>query len=166
MGAQEDYFAREQLGSLGTLYGVYDGHGGKEASEFCSRHMGEYLIEQYRKHFSVEDVEKKRKDVYGIDASEYLTKGYSACDQAFCAEAQAAEVRSGTTAVACLLRGPSRDKLKLYTANCGDSRAVLCRSGKAVRPSDDHKPDRKDEHERILQAGGSVLQIGETWRCT
>ncbi|XP_057538088.1 probable protein phosphatase 2C 6 [Amaranthus tricolor] len=42
--------------------------------------------------------------------------------------------------------------------NCGDSRAVLCR-GKAPMPlSVDHKPDRKDEWDRIEAADGKVIQ--------
>ena len=57
-------------------------------------------------------------------------------------------------------------KLQLITANVGDSRAVLCRAGKAVRLSEDHKPDRRDERARIEGVGGSVLQIGSSWRCT
>jgi len=38
---------------------------------------------------------------------------------------------------------------KLYIANCGDSRAVLCRGGKTIPLSFDHKPDRPDELARI-----------------
>lgn len=36
----------------------------------------------------------------------------------------------------------------------GDSRAVLCRNGKAVALTRDHKADRPDELERIKAAGG------------
>lgn len=49
-------------------------------------------------------------------------------------------------------------KDKFYTANIGDSRAVLCRSGKAVPLSFDHKPDHPQEHNRIEKAGGIVEQ--------
>ncbi len=34
-------------------------------------------------------------------------------------------------------------------ANCGDSRAVLCRGSRAVPLSADHKPDRPDEAARV-----------------
>ncbi|KAJ9470881.1 putative protein phosphatase 2C T23F11.1 [Diplonema papillatum] len=40
--------------------------------------------------------------------------------------------------------------------NSGDSRIVLCRGGKAVRLSHDHKPDSPRESVRILKAGGVV----------
>lgn len=48
-------------------------------------------------------------------------------------------------------------KRKIYIANCGDSRAVLCRQGKALQMTDDHKPEREDEALRVEQAGGQVL---------
>eukprot|EP00899_Mesostigma_viride_P020482 jgi/Mesvir1/28435/Mv15858-RA.2 len=58
----------------------------------------------------------------------------------------------GTTANVAIV-GPRQ----LIVANCGDSRAVLCRSGTAVPLSLDHKPDRADEAARIAAAGGHVL---------
>jgi protein phosphatase PTC1 len=45
----------------------------------------------------------------------------------------------------------------LYTANAGDARGVLCRAGKAVRLTYDHKGSDKQEAKRIVDAGGFVL---------
>lgn len=45
----------------------------------------------------------------------------------------------------------------LYTANAGDARAVLCRGGKAVRLTYDHKGADRQEAKRIQDAGGFVL---------
>nr|CAB3481812.1 unnamed protein product [Digitaria exilis] len=58
-----------------------------------------------------------------------------------------------TAVVALLVRG------RLVVANCGDSRAVLCRGHAAVPLSVDHKPERADELARIEAAGGRVLYI-------
>ncbi|THG94881.1 hypothetical protein EW145_g8058 [Phellinidium pouzarii] len=44
----------------------------------------------------------------------------------------------------------------LYTANAGDARAVLCRGGRAVRLTYDHKGSDKQEAKRITDAGGFV----------
>ena len=46
-----------------------------------------------------------------------------------------------------------------YIANAGDSRSVLCREGKAIAFSEDHKPDSPIEEERIKKAGG-VITMG------
>lgn len=45
----------------------------------------------------------------------------------------------------------------LYTANVGDARIILCRSGKALRLSYDHKGSDENEGRRIANAGGLIL---------
>jgi protein phosphatase PTC1 len=45
----------------------------------------------------------------------------------------------------------------LYTANVGDARIVLCRNGKALRLSYDHKGADENEGRRISKAGGLIL---------
>ncbi|PSS37804.1 hypothetical protein PHLCEN_2v272 [Hermanssonia centrifuga] len=45
----------------------------------------------------------------------------------------------------------------LYCANAGDARGVLCRGGKAVRLTYDHKGTDKQEAKRIMDAGGFVM---------
>ncbi|KAF8070150.1 phosphatase 2C-domain-containing protein [Lyophyllum atratum] len=52
---------------------------------------------------------------------------------------------------------PADSRRVLYTANAGDARAVLCRSGKAVRLTYDHKGSDKQEAKRITDAGGFVM---------
>eukprot|EP01055_Gregarina_sp_Pseudo9_P005966 Gregarina_sp_Pseudo_9__5965@NODE_972_length_2015_cov_5_782389_g911_i0_p1_GENE_NODE_972_length_2015_cov_5_782389_g911_i0NODE_972_length_2015_cov_5_782389_g911_i0_p1_ORF_typecomplete_len641_score103_70PP2C/PF00481_21/3_6e09PP2C/PF00481_21/3e54PP2C_2/PF13672_6/6_4PP2C_2/PF13672_6/1_3e13SpoIIE/PF07228_12/1_8e07DUF1258/PF06869_12/0_26_NODE_972_length_2015_cov_5_782389_g911_i01061923 len=58
---------------------------------------------------------------------------------------------SGCTAICALLVDNT-----LYIANAGDSRAVLCRAGRAETLSQDHKPTLPDERQRIYAAGGYV----------
>jgi serine/threonine protein phosphatase PrpC len=58
----------------------------------------------------------------------------------------------GTTAVVALVGGRM-----IYVANCGDSRAVLCRDGQAIALTDDHKAAREDETARVEAAGGQIL---------
>jgi len=62
---------------------------------------------------------------------------------------------SGCTAVVALLVGR-----ELYVANAGDSRCVVCRDGKAIEMSYDHKPEDEIERTRINKAGGRVTQDG------
>jgi protein phosphatase PTC1 len=60
------------------------------------------------------------------------------------------------TAVPKLQANASRQRV-LYTANVGDARIVLCRSGKALRLSYDHKGSDENEGRRITNAGGLIL---------
>ena len=68
-------------------------------------------------------------------------------------------VQAGCTAVVAIKRGD-----ELYCANAGDSRGVLCRSGKAVALSEDHKPASDIEKNRIIAAGGFLSDIGGVCR--
>jgi serine/threonine protein phosphatase PrpC len=62
-----------------------------------------------------------------------------------------AQDRSGSTAV-CTMVTPTH----IIFGNCGDSRAVLCRSGKVQFATEDHKPTNADETARIEAANGFV----------
>ncbi|KZP34480.1 protein serine/threonine phosphatase 2C [Athelia psychrophila] len=52
---------------------------------------------------------------------------------------------------------PPGSRRVLYSANAGDARGVLCRGGKAVRLTYDHKGSDKQEAKRITDAGGFVM---------
>lgn len=67
-------------------------------------------------------------------------------------EMTSGEDKSGTTAV-CAFVSPHT----IYIANCGDSRAVLCRDGLPIFSTQDHKPVLPGEADRITKAGGSVM---------
>ncbi|KAJ9627739.1 mgpp2cl-1, protein phosphatase 2C-like protein 1 [Taxawa tesnikishii (nom. ined.)] len=55
------------------------------------------------------------------------------------------------------LRSAASRQRVLYTANVGDARIVLCRNGKALRLSYDHKGSDENEGKRIAGAGGLIL---------
>ncbi|KAG2436735.1 hypothetical protein HXX76_006259 [Chlamydomonas incerta] len=81
---------------------------------------------------------------------EALKEAFLKTDAEFANDGCAAMV--GSTALVALV-----GTRKVWLANCGDSRAVLCRNGKAIQLTDDHKPEREDEAERVEKAGGQVL---------
>lgn len=68
-------------------------------------------------------------------------------------------IQAGCTAVVALKVGK-----ELYVANAGDSRGILCRGGKAIPLSEDHKPAQEREKNRILSAGGFLSEIGGVCR--
>ncbi|KAH7287030.1 hypothetical protein KP509_32G034000 [Ceratopteris richardii] len=80
---------------------------------------------------------------------------YGTCDDihssANCCSGTIAPENVGTTAVVAVLSSSH-----IVVANCGDSRALLCKGGEAIALSQDHKPERVDETRRIEAAGGCV----------
>lgn len=57
----------------------------------------------------------------------------------------------GCTAVVCLVNGS-----EVICGNAGDSRAIICRKGRPVELSHDHKPNHITEKRRIEAAGGHI----------
>ncbi|KAG5556038.1 hypothetical protein RHGRI_006611 [Rhododendron griersonianum] len=65
----------------------------------------------------------------------------------------------GCTAIAALIV-----RNKLFVANAGDCRAMLCRASCAHSLSKDHVASCLDERERIIRTGGQVTWVVDTWR--
>jgi serine/threonine protein phosphatase PrpC len=129
-----------------TLFGVFDGHAGSAAAEFCSSRLGSVLMNDASWPSSPEKA---------------LTNAFHVLDASFLELASSIRppLNDGTTAVAALTLGG-----RLLVANAGDSRAVLVqRDGSAHALSEDHKPERPDERKRILGLGGTVYFHG-VWR--
>ena len=71
-------------------------------------------------------------------------------------EARSSEASVSEAAHARIKHAATRQRV-LYTANVGDARIILCRAGKALRLSYDHKGNDEGEGKRISNAGGLIL---------
>mmetsp|Transcript_12219 Transcript_12219/g.14812 ORF Transcript_12219/g.14812 Transcript_12219/m.14812 type:complete len:377 (+) Transcript_12219:234-1364(+) len=126
------------------LYGVFDGHGGAAASQFCMETIGKLL----------EDALSSAQQ-----PKEALKSAFKIADERFLEIARSRSLDDGTTALCVLAHGDT-----LTIANAGDSRAIAVKvNGQTMQLSYDHKPDRADERERITELGGSVIHWG-VWR--
>ncbi|XP_027363980.1 protein kinase and PP2C-like domain-containing protein isoform X2 [Abrus precatorius] len=65
----------------------------------------------------------------------------------------------GCTAIAALIV-----RNKLFVANIGDCRAILCRAGNPIALSKDHVASCLQERERVIRQGGHVHWQVDTWR--
>lgn len=87
-------------------------------------------------------------------AAAVIKAGSSETDKLDATQDQASSVPPPSEAR--LREAASRQRV-LYTANVGDARIVMCRSGKALRLSYDHKGSDESEGKRIAGAGGLIL---------
>ncbi|XP_010696551.1 protein phosphatase 2C 50 [Beta vulgaris subsp. vulgaris] len=158
----------ESLSQFAHLYGVYDGHGGCQVANYCRDRLHLALVEEIEaikanilSGRSEENLQQKWEKAFShcflkVDAEVGgVTQGRPGGSNNV-SEASVEPIAPetvGSTAVVAIVC-PTH----IIVANCGDSRAVLCR-GKAPMPlSVDHKPDRKDELDRIEAADGKVIQ--------
>jgi serine/threonine protein phosphatase PrpC len=148
--------------AMTTFLAVFDGHGGDE----CSNYLVDALPHQIRTHMleqkdslqkaiEVSRGSRNQSEQTEDAASELMRKilktAYLKTDKDFITPKTAPQ--SGSTAATVILMGR-----RLFAANVGDSRVVLCRGGgQCVELTSDHKPSRPDEAARVRAAGGFIL---------
>jgi len=132
-----------------SFFGIYDGHGGRECVSFVRQRLHMNFVAALHGKGGLDKSSQVHHDI-----CESLTHGFLETDRQFLSMAASQEGFNGgsgcAAVVACIIGG------WIWCANVGDSRALLCRDGKAVQLSLDHKPDRDDEAARIESAGGFV----------
>jgi len=119
-----------------SFFGVFDGHGGKKAADFTRDHLCKTLVEELKS---------------GTDAPSALRNAYVKTDDAYLSTD--GDTSSGTTVATALLE-LSSNPARLWAANAGDARVVLCVNGKAHVLSYDHKASDQQEVQRIRNSGG------------
>jgi len=132
------------------LFGVFDGHGGKEVAKFVEKHFVDELLasESFRKA----DYEQALKTTFlKMDQLLLTPEGKKELHQYKNSDDHSGESMAGCTANVALIV-----KNQMYVANAGDSRCVLSSKGNAVEMSHDHKPDLQTEKDRITKAGGYI----------
>ncbi|TVU12332.1 hypothetical protein EJB05_45970 [Eragrostis curvula] len=129
------------LGSLDdevvSFYGVFDGHGGKDAAHFVRDNLPRIIVED---------------SDFPLQLERVVRRSFMQTDSQFaesCSHLEA--LSSGTTALTAMIFGRS-----LLVANAGDCRAVLSRCGTAIEMSMDHRPCSLSEKLRVESLGGYV----------
>jgi serine/threonine protein phosphatase PrpC len=149
--------ANISLSNETMVFGVFDGHGGKEVAEFVSRHFCEEL--EKNSAYRSGNIEQALKETFlkmdelirTPNGTKEVIRIARDLPDNYPIEADPSMLVAGCTAVVALIRNNT-----LYVANAGDSRCVLSRDGRAVEMSIDHKPELPGELDRIRKAGGMV----------
>mmetsp|Transcript_14369 Transcript_14369/g.48679 ORF Transcript_14369/g.48679 Transcript_14369/m.48679 type:complete len:382 (-) Transcript_14369:28-1173(-) len=123
------------------MHGVFDGHGGARASEFCAAHMAEEIVAAYAKKPSLpHEARLKEALVDAFEAVHDKVVRISTADD-------------GTTATVVVF-----DYVHVYIANVGDSAAYLSLGELPVeRLTADHRLDRNEAEQRRAVAAGATL---------
>lgn len=158
-----------------ALFGVFDGHAGKEVAAYCANHIREVVLnsaayksgqlegalseafltleQQMKRPEAKRELFCLRNDV----STEALgvkpevandAKDYGITDGT---SGQYLGPQAGATACVALIRDD-----QLYVASVGDSRCVLADNGKAVALTRDHKAVDAEEARRVVKAGLSI----------
>ena len=164
------------------IFGVFDGHGGKEISQFVTHHFTDELI--INKNYLNGDLQTAIKETFikmdeimqtsegKEEIKKYARKSKEEDDiqskneppnsqMAMLAqlvgqkdpESDDIAMRTGCTGCVCVIDEMYK---KMYFANAGDSRVVLCKNGNAIAMSTDHKPELESEKDRIYKADGWI----------
>jgi serine/threonine protein phosphatase PrpC len=168
--------------SKGTnVFGVFDGHGGKEVAVYVKKHFTEELVNNaaYKKgemkkalienFLKMDEImvdkngkaELKKEAKKAKEEDEMQTQGNKNNQMDMFRQMidpkqdPNADIAMFTGCTACVV---TLNAGKIYCANAGDSRAVLCRKGVAYALSIDHKPEMEGESARIEKAGGWVSE--------
>ncbi|XP_025105795.1 protein phosphatase 1B-like isoform X1 [Pomacea canaliculata] len=135
-----------------SFFAVFDGHAGARVSAFCAEELLNHIIKNEDFKLDLTDGTEIQPSIE--DVKRGIKTGFLTLDEKMrhMPEVLSGEDKSGSTAV-CSIVSPRF----IFFANCGDSRAILCRKGKCAFSTTDHKPINPGEKERIQNAGGSVM---------
>ena len=167
-----------------NIFGVFDGHGGKEVAEFVKIHFTENFLKNDK--LKTNNIKQAIIDTFlkmdelmfeksGIEELKLISKKSEEEDEIFYKKNNIVETpmdlyvknllkkdenvayTRGCTACVCIIDTLSK---KIFFANAGDSRVILCKKGKAFPMSIDHKPNLELEINRIHKANGWVNDYG------
>lgn len=143
--AVHDSFKVKELPYAFDVFGIFDGHGGAEASDFVKKHLVQYL------KFALEQNNLETLTDEGI------FKALKSCFQNLDTDYKNSD---GTTAtVAIIING------NIWVANVGDSRTILTtKDGKVIQASEDAKPNIERYRKKIEKLGGTVTLDQLTYR--
>ncbi|KAK2612179.1 mgpp2cl-1, protein phosphatase 2C-like protein 1 [Conoideocrella luteorostrata] len=178
---------KKMVESDNGYFAIFDGHAGTFAADWCGKKLHLILEETIRKNPNSAIPELLDQTFTSVDAQlDKLPLKNSGCTAAIAVLRWEDRVSTDKSTLTNLRKPSSKsnetnamDKDKtatsspdggqirnkasmtrqriLYTANVGDARIILCRGGKALRLSYDHKGSDENEGKRIANAGGLIL---------
>ncbi|CAA7013338.1 unnamed protein product [Microthlaspi erraticum] len=138
--SMEDYHVAQFINLKGNelgLFAIFDGHKGDGVAAYLQKHLFSNIL---------------KDGEFLVDPRRTIAKAYENTDQTILSDTSSELGSGGSTAVTAILINGKM----LWVANVGDSRAIVCRRGKAEQISVDHDPDDDAERDLIESKGGFV----------
>lgn len=134
------------------VFGIFDGHRGAAAAEFSSRALPRFLQALSSISSPIDALKEAfiKTDISFREELDFCRKSKSVIQK---------DWHPGCTSAAVLIV-----RNKLFVANAGDCRTILCRAGCPVVLSKDHVASCLEERERVINAGGQVKWQVDDWR--
>lgn len=133
------------------IYGVFDGHGGSQSSNYLSEHLPNSIYEEFNNNNNskIRQIMTNQGLIISKFKDSFLKTDYNLYKHY---QHHHHHSNSGSTAILGIILNNN----ELYTLNTGDSRLITSINGVPKNLSFDHKPNHIGELIRINDAGGSV----------
>ena len=138
--------------------GVLDGHGGQECASFVAEELPGVISSIARREGGTRSMSRGTNKLHkaaitnGAALPEILFKSFLQVDADFL---RTTSHTSGSTACIMLF---DRKSGRAFVGNTGDTRAVVCRGGKALNVTLDMKATDPEQIARVAMAGGHVTK--------
>ena len=161
---QDNYITLDDIPYPLKVFGVFDGHGefGHLVSGFLKTFFNElFLNSRTAKQFETNFTSEGLYQHFTLRQNEFISTLFLACETKLSHLSYINANYSGST---CNIVFIIDDYL--ICANVGDSRAILLTDdNKIIQLSRDHKPNVKDEYERIISSNGRVERMPSNATC-
>ncbi|KAI6188224.1 PPM-type phosphatase domain-containing protein [Aphelenchoides besseyi] len=118
---------------------VFDGHNGHETAAYLAAHFHRAFLEP---------------EIQDEDVIEHVKRTYNYVDQRLNLRSEKANYRSGSTVAGVLIR-----HTRLIMFWCGDASIGILHCGTVNTLSRRHIPSDQREHDRVLAAGGTIVNV-------
>jgi serine/threonine protein phosphatase PrpC len=120
------------------MFGVFDGHGGFQASRFVKTEMQSFFTREL-------DAQVEKHGMCDLSVYNAFKLSFKRMEDAY------PEMDDGTTASVAIIVGET-----IYVANSGDSRTIIKSEDGVIQLTKDAKPDDAEFGKRVRKRGGSV----------
>ncbi|XP_055945571.1 protein phosphatase 1A-like [Argiope bruennichi] len=137
-----------------SFFAIFDGHGGKEVSTYCAKHLLDTIMKT--EQFQSSNADSRNKLKFTENVRDGIREAFLKLDSEMEHQRIAGEnLYCGSTVISVFI-----SSTHFYIANLGDSRGVISCNQEIRFITNDHKPDSEFEKQRIERAGGFVLLNG------